>query len=48
MAKLEFEGYKFCAISEYEKYLTMQYGDWKKLPPLEDRVNSHSFDLFRK
>lgn len=48
LAKLEFEGYKFCAISEYEKYLTMQYGDWKKLPPLEDRVNSHSFDLFRK
>lgn len=48
LAKLEFEGYKFCAISEYEKYLTMQYGDWRKLPPLEDRVNSHSFDLFRK
>ncbi len=48
LAKLEFEGYKFCVISEYEKYLTMQYGDWRKLPPLEDRVNSHSFDLFRK
>lgn len=48
LAELEFEGYKFCAISEYEKYLTMQYGDWRKLPPLEDRVNSHSFDLFRK
>ncbi|MGE9986733.1 LicD family protein [Lactobacillus johnsonii] len=48
LAELEFEGYKFCAISEYEKYLTMQYGDWRKLPPLEDRVNGHSFDLFRK
>lgn len=48
LAELEFEGYKFCAISEYEKYLTMQYGDWRKLPPLEDRVNSHAFDLFKK
>ena len=48
LAELEFEGHKFCAISEYEKYLTMQYGDWRKLPSLEDRVNSHAFDLFRK
>ena len=48
LTKVEFEGYKFSAISEYDKYLTMQYGDWKKLPPIEERINSHAFDLYRK
>lgn len=48
LTKVEFEGYKFSAVSEYEKYLTMQYGDWKKLPPIEERINSHAFDLYRK
>lgn len=48
LINLEFESHRFCAISEYEKYLTMQYGDWKKLPPIEERVNSHEFDLYRK
>ena len=37
--KLEFEGYKFCAISGWDRYLKGIYGDYMQLPPEEKRVN---------
>lgn len=44
--KMEFRGRKFWAVKEYDKYLTIQYGDWRKLPPKEQRMGHHEYDLF--
>ena len=46
----EFDIVKFETISvrvpkNYDAYLTQQYGDWKKLPPIEKRNSGHSFEL---
>lgn len=38
--ELEFEGMKFCAVKEYDRYLTGSYGDYMKLPPIEKRLPS--------
>lgn len=35
---LEFEGIKFKAVMEYDKYLTMLYGDYMKLPSRDKQV----------
>ena len=36
--EVEFEGQKFMATSEYDKYLRQIYGDYMQLPPEEKRV----------
>lgn len=36
---VEFEGQKYTTFKDYEKYLTQVYGDYMKLPPVEERVN---------
>lgn len=46
--EVDFEGHKLQAIAEYEKLLELEYGDWKKLPPKEERINKHLFDLYIK
>ncbi|WP_313154025.1 LicD family protein [Lacrimispora sp.] len=38
--ELEFEGYRFKAVTQYERYLTMLYGDYMALPP-EDKRRPH-------
>ena len=38
--KLEFEGRLFNGATEPEKYMTRRYGDYMKLPPVEDQVNT--------
>lgn len=40
---IEFEGRKYMAIKNYDTFLTAQYGDYKKLPPVEKQVPHHSF-----
>ncbi|GAB6392590.1 MAG: lipopolysaccharide cholinephosphotransferase [Treponematales bacterium] len=39
--KIEFEGYKFSAIRDYDMYLTNLYGDYMRLPPPEQCVPTH-------
>lgn len=33
----EFEGYRFLGVKDYDKYLTLLYGDYMQLPPEEKR-----------
>ena len=45
---LTFEGKKFKVIKNYEKYLEIEYGDWRAMPPIKERVPHHNYDLFLK
>ncbi len=42
---LEFEDTSFYAISEYESNLTGLYGDYLKLPPLEQQASEHRYTV---
>lgn len=44
--EVPFEGYQLKVISQYEKLLELEYGDWQKLPPKAEQVNKHGFDVF--
>lgn len=44
----EFEGKKYCVITQSIKYLETVYGDWQKLPPPEKRIPLHTFEAFMK
>ena len=46
--EVSFEGHKYMAISGYDSYLTKHYGDYMKLPPLEQQVSNHSYEVFWK
>lgn len=46
--ELQFESHKFKVISNYKKWLNIIYGDWEKLPPKNDRVGHHEFELYYK
>lgn len=46
--KITFEGYEFDVITEYQKLLSLKYGDWKKLPPKDKQIFSHSYTLLKK
>ena len=41
--KLEFEGRLFNGATEPEKYMKKRYGDYMKLPPVEDQVFHHTY-----
>lgn len=43
---LEFRGRKFKVVKDYDKYLTIEYGNWRKLPPKNERVSHHGYELF--
>ncbi len=40
-----FEGKKYNGLNDNDKFLTMQYGDYMKLPPKEERVNHMALDI---
>lgn len=46
--EIEFEGHKYKAISEYDSYLSKHYGDYLKLPPLEQQISNHSYEVYWK
>lgn len=39
-----FEGLNLLAFSHYKEHLTNYYGDYMKLPPLDQQIQKHSFD----
>ena len=41
VAYVTFEGEKMPCMSGYDKYLTMIFGDYMKLPPKEEQVPHH-------
>ena len=43
---LEFEGKKFKAPVGYDEVLTKTYGDYMKLPPIEEQVTHHKNNVF--
>lgn len=45
---VEFEGHKYKAISDYDAYLTRHYGNYMELPPKEEQVSRHSFEVWWK
>lgn len=46
--EVDFEGYKFPILKDYDLYLTQLYGDYMKLPPEEQQVSNHSFKAYWK
>lgn len=46
--KCEFEQESFWIPSDYETYLTIEYGDYMKLPPEEERVSNHDYMAYWK
>ncbi len=41
--KLDFEGMNFDGATEPEKYMSKRYGDYMKLPPIEDQKVHHTY-----
>lgn len=41
--KVEFEGREFESMIGWENYLVSTYGEWQKLPPVEQRVGTHNY-----
>lgn len=44
--EIEFEGHMVKMLSRYDEYLTIIYGDYMKLPPIDKQVTHHDFVAF--
>lgn len=45
---LEFEGRRFLAPARYDEWLKLFFGDYMKLPPLEQQMAHHEFEAYYK
>lgn len=45
---IEFEGFTFKSIGNYDLYLNKMYGNWRKLPPVDMQKSHHSFSAYWK
>ena len=43
---LTFENKKYQVPKRYDEYLTIFYGDYMKLPPIEKRISKHEFEAY--
>ncbi len=43
----EFENKKFTIIENYDKYLKELYGDYMKLPPKEEQISNHHWEILK-
>lgn len=43
---IEFEGLIVKIMKDYDRYLSLKYGDYMKLPPAEEQIPHHGFDAF--
>ena len=48
MIEVDFEGFKFMSIAQYDKFLSMRYGDYMQLPPEDQRHPYHGNHCFWK
>lgn len=48
MTEVEFENNRFMAIAQYDKYLTLRYGDYMMLPPESERHPNHVGNFYWK
>ncbi|OOM79970.1 LicD family protein [Clostridium sp. BL-8] len=46
LQNIEFEGYYFPGPKDYDGYLTFKFGNYKELPPIEQR-QGHSFNRYK-
>jgi lipopolysaccharide cholinephosphotransferase len=45
---IAFEGKTYHCIEESSEFLTLQYGDYMKLPPVEQRVSHHKYEAYMR
>lgn len=45
---VEFEGYKLRSVKYFDLFLSLRYGDYMKLPPIEQQVPHHGFTAYWK
>lgn len=45
LKKVEFENNKYNGLNDNDKFLTVQYGDYMKLPKIEERVNHSALNI---
>ncbi|MBR5483595.1 MAG: LicD family protein [Alistipes sp.] len=48
LVNIQFEKYIFKSISNYDEFLSASYGNYMKLPPLEQQVAHHHFQAYWK
>lgn len=45
---IEFEGHEFMTVKDYDLFMILRYGDYMKLPPIEEQIPTHNFSAYWK
>ncbi|WP_254907589.1 LicD family protein [Candidatus Enterococcus lemimoniae] len=46
--EIEFEGYRFQTIKNFDDFLSLCYGDYMKLPPIDEQQSNHLYKAYYK